>query len=251
MTKINDILNFFEEFAPLQTAMSFDNCGLLVGDKNTFVNKVLVALDITNDVVLEAEKKGCELIISHHPVIFNPIKKLSTNSPVYMLVQKNISAICMHTNLDLSEKFGVNLSLAKAIGLENIKKSPYGECLFTGEISCKNIEQLAKIVKNNLNCAGVRYNNHFGEILKVAVSSGAGGDAVFCASSDGADVLVTGEIKHHEILYANSINLGIIDAGHFKTEDVVILPLCKLLAEKFDETSFIKSSTCSDMINYL
>ena len=75
MKTINDILNYFEEFAPCATQMSFDNAGLIVGDKYTAVSRVLVALDITEDVVNEAESLGCELIISHHPVIFAPYKK--------------------------------------------------------------------------------------------------------------------------------------------------------------------------------
>lgn len=83
--------------------MDFDNCGLLIGSKNKPVRRVLVALDITNEVVDEADRLGAELIISHHPVIFNAIKKLDSSSVPYRLAEKNISAVCMHTNLDLSE----------------------------------------------------------------------------------------------------------------------------------------------------
>lgn len=100
MTTIKDILEFFEEFAPVDTAMDFDNCGLLIGSKNKPVSRVLVALDITNEVVDEADRLGAELIISHHPVIFNAIKKLDSSSVPYRLAEKNISAVCMHTNLD-------------------------------------------------------------------------------------------------------------------------------------------------------
>ena len=124
--KIADILNFFEEFAPVATAMDFDNCGLLVGDKNTEVHKVLLALDITADVVAEAESLACDLIISHHPIIFSPLKKLSASSVVYQLSAKGISAVCMHTNLDLSQEFGVNICLARAVGVENPNLSENG-----------------------------------------------------------------------------------------------------------------------------
>lgn len=134
MKTINDILNYFEEFAPCATQMSFDNAGLIVGDKYTAVSRVLVALDITEDVVNEAESLGCELIISHHPVIFAPIKRLSPSSVPYMLAQKGISAVCMHTNLDLGEKFGVNICLADALGVKNPVLSELGECMFTGEL---------------------------------------------------------------------------------------------------------------------
>lgn len=251
MTTVNEILNFFEEFAPIETAMGFDNCGLLVGDKNKVIDKVLVSLDITNEVVLEAEEMGCQLIISHHPIIFNPLKNLFANSPVYMLAEKNISAVCMHTNLDLSEIFGVNTCLADAIGIKNLRKSVQGECLFIGDFECESIDCLAQTVKRNLECEGLRYNNLKGKIHKVALASGAGGSEVLSAKSAGADVLVTGEIKHHEILMANDLGLGIIDAGHFKTEDVVIAPLCKKLSEKFGDINFIKSKKYNDKIKYM
>ena len=134
MTTINEIMTFFESFAPTDSAMDFDNVGLLVGNKNTKVTKTLVSLDITCVVVNEAQTLGCELIISHHPVIFNPIKRLDTNSVPYLLARHGISALCMHTNLDLSEDFGVNICLASAIGVKNTVKSDKGECLFVGEL---------------------------------------------------------------------------------------------------------------------
>ena len=166
MKTINDILNFFEEFAPCATQMSFDNAGLIVGDKCTAVSRVLVALDITEDVVNEAESLGCELIISHHPVIFAPIKRLSPSSVPYMLAQKGISAVCMHTNLDLGEKFGVNICLADALGVKNHVLSELGECMFTGELESEtyihDFAKLAKknadmIVANNLKVAGAGF----------------------------------------------------------------------------------------------
>ena len=150
MKTINDILNYFEEFAPCATQMSFDNAGLIVGDKCTAVSRVLVALDITEDVVNEAESLGCELIISHHPVIFAPIKRLSPSSVPYMLAQKGISAVCMHTNLDLGEKFGVNICLADALGVKNPVLSELGECMFTGELESEtDIHDFAKLAKKN------------------------------------------------------------------------------------------------------
>lgn len=168
MKTINDILNFFEEFAPCATQMSFDNAGLIVGDKYTAVSRVLVALDITEDVVNEAESLGCELIISHHPVIFAPIKRLSPSSVPYMLAQKGISAVCMHTNLDLGEKFGVNICLADALGVKSPVLSELGECMFTGELESKtDIHDFAKLAKKNLDCKGLRYTDIKDRVKKV------------------------------------------------------------------------------------
>ena len=252
MTTINEILTFFETFAPTDSAMVFDNVGLLVGDKNAKVTKVLVSLDITCEVVNEAQKLGCELIISHHPVIFNPLKRLDTNSVPYLLARHGISALCMHTNLDLSEDFGVNLCLANAIGAKNVVKSDKGECLFVGELEKETeMKAFAENVKSALDCNGLRYTDVKKSVKKVAVSSGAGGSEIFAAAEIGADVLVTGEIKHHEINAANELGVNIVDAGHFKSEDIVILPLINKLSDNFSDVIFTKSKAYSDNIKFI
>lgn len=252
MTKISDILNYFETFAPCENAMDFDNVGLLVGSKNTSVTKALLALDITKEVVLEAKQLGCDLIISHHPVIFTPIKALDKDSVPYLLAQYGISAICMHTNLDLGTEFGVNVALANAIGVQNPILADIGECLFVGSLeNSVEMSTFAKKVKSALNCDGLRYTDVNKSVKTVAVSSGAGGSNVFDAARLGADVLVTGEIKHHEINAANTMNLNIIDVGHYKSEDIVILPLANKLSERFSDITFTKSKAYNDFIKFI
>lgn len=252
MTAILDILRFFEAFAPVQTAMDFDNVGLLIGDKNRTVTKAVVSLDITAETVEEAAALGCELIISHHPVIFRPLKRLHTRDAAYLLAHHDIAAVCMHTNLDLSDDFGVNLCLAAALGLQNVRKSACGECLFIGELAEKtDMTAFAAHAKTALSCAGLRYTDKKSRVQTVAVASGAGGSEVFAAAEEGADVLVTGEIKHHEILAANSLGVNVLDAGHFKTEDVVILPLAQKLGQAFEDVQFIKSAVSDDGVKYL
>ena len=252
MTTIYDILQFFETFAPVGTAMDFDNCGLLVGDKNTAVTKVLVTLDITAEVAEEANKLGCELIISHHPVIFNPIKRLSAHSVPYLLAQYGVSAICMHTNLDLSEIFGVNTCLGKAARLKEVRRAPEGECLFFGDFDEPvPVRELAEQIKNALCCRGLRYTEGKGTVKRLAVASGAGGSDIFAAAAIGADALLTGEIKHHEINAANELGVAVIDPGHFKSEDIVINPLTDRLKAAFPAITFTKSKEYDDKMNYL
>ena len=252
MTTAGKILEWFENFAPLDSAMDFDNVGLLVGDGNAPVASALLALDITPSVVEEAERLGCGLIISHHPVIFSPLKRVDSRSVPYMLAQRGIAAVCMHTNLDLSESFGVNTCLAKAVGVREPQKSPLGECLFIGELEhAIGIAEFALTVKNALGCEGLRYTNAKPTVRVVAVSSGAGGSEIYAAAEAGADVLVTGEIKHHELNFANEAGVSVIDAGHFKSEDIVISPLQKYLSAAFPDTKFTKSSTYGDRIKYI
>lgn len=255
MNTIKDILDFTETFAPLSSAMGFDNCGVLVGNKNTPVNKALLCLDITKEVVLEAIEKNVQLIISHHPVIFSGLKSIDTTDIPYMLINNNLSALCLHTNLDLSETFGVNTCLAEALNLTDVKcfmDKDKEICLAVGNVDKEySPNQFAQLVKTALDCKGVRYTESDRTIKTVAVSSGSGGGEIYTAKSLGADVLVTGEIKHNQILDANRIGISIVDAGHFKSENVVIAPLAKRLQNNFSDTEFEISETCDDCINYL
>lgn len=252
MASVKDILSFFEEFAPVETAMDFDNVGLLVGDKEREVTRALVTLDITPAVAEEAHELGCQLIISHHPVIFNPLKRLSADNAAYWLAKYDIAAVCMHTNLDLSEQFGVNLCLAEAIGVQNVQKSPLGECLFIGTLPrTTDMTAFAQNVKAALDCEGLRYTDNKPAVKTVAVASGSGGSDIFAAIKAGADVLVTGEIKHHEINAANDGGVNLVDVGHFKSEDIVILPLKNKLESRFPEMIFTKSKVYGDKVKYL
>ena len=251
MRTINDIIAFVETFAPLDSAMEFDNVGLLVGSKDSEVRKALVALDITDEVIDEAEQIGAELIISHHPVIFDPLKSIEENSAVYKLINRGIAALCLHTNLDLSPVFGVNTCLADAVG---VKGGAFveGECLYIGELDkAVSNREFAENVKRALNCKGLRYTLGEKVVKRVAICSGSGGDSAPLACENGADVLLTGEIKHHDILCANHLVIAVVDAGHFKTEDIVIEPFCKKLGGEFKDVEFVRSVSCTDKVEYL
>lgn len=251
MSKIKDIIDFVETFAPLDSAMEFDNVGLLIGSDDREVQKAVAALDITDEVIDEALQNGAQLIISHHPVIFDPLKCVDENSAVYKLIKGNLAALCLHTNLDLSPVFGVNTCLAEAVGVKNAEFIE-GECLYIGELDkAVSNREFAENVKSALNCKGLRYTLGEKSVKRVAICSGSGGDLAPLAAELGADVLLTGEIKHHEILDANHAGIAVVDAGHFKTEDIVIEPLCKKLGEEFKNVEFIRSVSCIDKVEYI
>lgn len=119
MSTVFDLYSAIDQFAPFSLSMDFDNTGILVGDRHQLVSKVLLALDCTMDVVNYAKEIGAQLIITHHPVIFHPIKRVNEDSVVYHLIHSQIAVISAHTNLDIAEG-GVNDVLAQAIGLQNI-----------------------------------------------------------------------------------------------------------------------------------
>ena len=250
MALIKDIYEYIDFLAPFETQAQFDNCGLLIGDMNTLVSKVLLSLDITDEVVNEAKEKGCELIISHHPVIFSPLKSVCESDIVYKLIKAGLSALCVHTNLDKAENIGVNVCLANALKLQNQQLYP-DEFLCVGELeNTMSDEEFALFVKEKLNVEGVRYTKG-NAIKKVAVSSGAGSEAVTLKSKYGFSALVTGELKHHHFLYAKENSLCAVEAGHFSTEDIAIEPLKEALKEKFSDVLFIKSQALTDPIHFL
>ena len=249
MTTVKDIYEFIDSFAPFETAESFDNTGILVGNFQTEITKAMVSLDITSEVIEEAVKFGSQLIVSHHPVIFNPVKRVMSDSVVYKLIENGISAICAHTNLDKSPVFGVNTELAKAITLKNIRVSQNNDILFLGETEdVINIDKFANIVKRNLDCQSIAYTAVRKNIQKVGLCSGAGGSEVFSAIGEHCDAFVTGEIKHHEIIAANESGMSVFVLGHYKSEDVVIEPLRKKLSERFFDVEFKKSQSFNDKI---
>lgn len=126
------------------------------------------------------------------------------------------------------------------------------ECLYIGEIENElTNKEFAENVKASLKCDGLRYTMPDKKVKQVAICSGSGGDLAPLAKENGADVLLTGEIKHHDILNANKLGIAIIDAGHFKTEDIVITPFTDKLSAEFPEVEFIRSEKCNDRIKYM
>ena len=234
--KVKDILDFLEITAPCSTALEFDNVGLLVGDKDSEVEGVLVSLDCFDEVIDRAEDLGANLIITHHPIIFSPLKSVTANDLVYKLINKGISVISMHTNLDIANG-GVNDALCSALGLYDIDvvEASDGFLLRFGQLDKpEDPYSFARHIKEKLG-GNVKFVAGDHDINSVAVCSGSGGDYIFDAVKFGADALVTADIKHHIFIEAGRMGISVFDAGHFNTEDVIVAPLCKVLSNKFPD----------------
>lgn len=237
--KIGEIFTFLNSLYPVNTACDFDNVGLLVGDFEKQVSKALIALDCNLKTIETAKNLGCELIITHHPVIFDPLKNVLKNSVVYELIRNDISVISMHTNLDVGD-CGVNDCLCEKIGLREVEKfvASDGYALNKGIISPAFAKDFAERLKNALGGC-VKFNNTDKKIEKVLVCSGSGGGFIKDAIIGGFDALVTAEVKHNQFLLAEDYGISVFDAGHFDTEDIVVEPLKNTLSEKFTEIEFI------------
>ena len=246
---VKDIYDYLNEIAPFDTAEEWDNCGLTIGSFDKAVKKIYIALDVTNDVIEAALSFGADLVITHHPMIFNPVSQILCDSIVYKAVASGMSFIASHTCLDKAEG-GVNHCLAKVVGIKNLKTSETEEFLKFGEIEPCTAEEFAKKIKSAL--GGAVSFTDAGRIIKtVALCSGSGGDLVAEAKSNGADAFLTGEAKHHEYLLSNDLGISMFVAGHFETENIVCEYLYKSLKEKFGDEIEIKISDLKNAINYI
>lgn len=245
MARICDIYDVIDGAAPFASALAFDNVGLLVGDANEEVTRALIALDITPAVVEEAASINANLIISHHPVIFDPLKALGPRDVPYQLARRNIAALCCHTNLDLSPVCGVNVALAGKLGLKSVKpEDVFGEecVLFSGELEKELLpEEFAALVKERLDAKAVGLISGDRPVKKVFLCSGAGGEYTRFAACRGADAYLTGEMKHHEALDAARTGLTCVAAGHYETEKPFGEFLASYLRKRVPSTPFLLS----------
>ncbi len=233
-----DIYSYLDSLFPTDTACDFDNAGILVGDKNANVKNAIVSLDCTFETVQKAIETNSNLIITHHPVIFEPLKNVLSGSVVFELIKNGISVVSMHTNLDIAEN-GVSEELCRVIGLNEISSvtASDGFILKSGIISPITAKSLAEQIKEKLK-GNVRYADGGKIIKKILICSGSGGEFVFDAISLGFDALVTSEVKHHQFLFAKDNGLSVFDAGHFCTEDIIVEPLARILNERFIDIEF-------------
>ncbi len=248
MASITDIYNLLEQNAPKILAQSWDNVGLLVKTNTVDIKNVLVALDITPEVVKEAQELNCQLVVSHHPVIFSGLKTLSDTDVCAQLYLKGISAICMHTNLDAANG-GVNDVLANMLNITQTEVFAEG-CGRIGSVEPITAEDLAKLCKDKFG-AGVRCAKADKIIKRLAVVGGSGGGCFEEALNLGADALVTGEAGHHHALDAKRLGITLIAAGHHATEAPILPVLAEQIASAFTQVNTFVSKTDKDPFTYL
>ena len=257
MPTVREIEQALFRLAPKEGAMDWDNVGQLLGDPEAEVRRVLVALDITEAVADEAIAENCQLIVSHHPVMnckWLPVQTVRQDTPqghlLLKILRSGLSAICMHTNLDVAPG-GVNDALAAALGLEDPGPlgDPEGLCRMGALASPMPLQEFAKHVCRALQANGVRYAGDSGPVRKVAVGGGACGDYIPQAIAAGCDTFVTSDLRYHDFLDTTALNL--IDAGHFPTEDVICAPLVEYLQKAFPAATVIKTTAhSSEVIQY-
>ena len=256
MAKCGEIISVLESIAPPCFALSFDNAGLNVGSLNSEITGITVCLDATEEVIKESIEKGNNLIISHHPLIFAPIKNLNcayeNYNAVALAIKNDINIYSMHTNLD-GVKGGINDTLGSLLGLKNMQIiDVVGEQSGIGRVG--DIEQISlgllaqKVEKLLAFPTRIIGESKDINLSKVAVVNGSGADVEYLvkAKQMGAECFITSEVKHHIALFALSLGLPIIESGHYATERFFIPTLSCIVEKELNKKGYNIKTTVSE-----
>lgn len=258
--KINEIVNYLESKYPSVNAQDIDTgkIGLQFGSMNASVKKAIIALDGTIDVVNEAIEKKAELIILHHPFLFYPILSINYDSPfgqkINKLITNKINVFSMHTNFDVA-KDGMNDILANILGLKNIKitdeQISSKTLIRIGTIDEMKLSDFAKYVSSKLEEPTVRFvGDENKKIKKVGIVGGAGASEMYKAFYNDCDVLITGEVHHHQALDAKEYNIALVEVSH-SVERHFASKIKEELENEFPDVEFIISKNNINPFNSL
>lgn len=243
MPKVKEIAAAIEEFAPRDLQESYDNAGLQVGDADMEVTAAMLCLDVTEDVMAEAKRRGCNMVISHHPLLFSSLKRVTGATPVERIVadaiRSGMAIYAAHTNLD-SACQGVSYEIASSLGLREIRVLDAKEgnpCVglgVIGNVSATPVLEFLRKTKEAFKVRDLRYGgpSRLLVVKRVAICGGAGASLIREAIAKGADTFLTGDLKYHDFTtYAPEILLA--DIGHFESELCTKKIFSRIIREKF------------------
>ena len=259
--KAKQVFDALEQYAPLPLQDGYDNAGLQIGlTEEQEVTGALLCLDVTEAVIDEAERMGCNLIVAHHPLLFRGLKQITGQSYVERCVikaiQKGIGIYAAHTNLDNAEG-GVNYRIAEKIGLENLsfldaKPGMSAGAGVVGELpTAEDEREFLERLKGLFGIQCLRHNHLCGrKIRRVALCGGAGGFLLSQAIAQGADAFLTGEMRYHDY-FGHEGELLIAEMGHYESEQYTVEIFAEVLEKRFSELRIVKTSHNTNPINYL
>lgn len=245
MPTVAEIINAIEAYAPLHLQESYDNAGLQVGEPETKATAALLCLDVTERSVDEALDRGCSLIISHHPLLFGGIKRVTPDDErgriIIKALRSGISIYSAHTNLDRASQ-GVSMEIAAVLGLGNVKvlepdeREPLVGLGAIGETGPLPSLEFLRKVKDAFAVKSLRYSASFSSLIvrKVAVCGGAGASLIRRAVECGADAIVTGDVKYHDFTTWGA-KILIADIGHYESELCTKKMFRHILAHSFPD----------------
>ena len=260
--KAKQVFDALEQYAPLPLQDSYDNAGLQIGlTEEQEVTGALLCLDVTEAIIDEAERMGCNLVVAHHPLLFRGLKSITGQSYVERCVikaiQKGIGIYAAHTNLDNAEG-GVNYRIAEKIGLKNLAfleakaTTTSAGAGVIGELEAEEDERdFMERVKGLFGIQCIRHNALSGrKIRRVALCGGAGGFLLSQAIAQGADAFLTGEMRYHDY-FGHEGELLIAEMGHYESEQYTMDIFAEVLSQRFPELKIVKTTLNTNPINYL
>ena len=260
---IRDVVSAIEEFAPLRLQDSYDNSGLIIGRYDDEVHGVLLAVDVTEEVIAEAEREGCDLIITHHPIIFTPLKRLNSSNYVERCVEKalrsGIALYACHTNLDSTFE-GMSWRVARMIGLENISvleprpgepNVGYG---VVGDMAASvDAVTFMRGVAEWFKVGAIRHSDiptkEF-RVRRVAICTGSGRSLIDEALRSGADAYITADLRYNDFMMGEN-RMILMDIGHFESEFCAINIINDVLSKKMCNFAVRKSVSSRNPVHYL
>ena len=261
--KIRDIAAAIEEFAPLALQADYDNSGLVVGRLDDEVHKALLAVDVTEEVLDEAEREGCDIIITHHPIIFSPLKRF--NSATYVercverAIRKGIALYACHTNLD-STVNGMSWQVGSMIGLDSMtvleprRDNPAVGYGVVGVLPRpENAVALLSRVKSIFDVGAVRYSDLPSEdmmVRRVAICTGSGRSLIDAAMAAEADVYITADLRYNDFMCGEN-RMILMDIGHFESEFCAINIINDVISKKMCNFAVRKSVSSRNPVHYL
>lgn len=262
MTTVSSVSTFLEAFAPPHLAADWDNVGLLVGDSRRPVKSVMTCLTVTPASVAEAIAAKADLIVTHHPLPFRPIKRITTETPegrmLLDLIAAGIAVFSPHTAFD-SARSGINQRLAEGLGLADIgplepdatdPKLGIGRCGFPE--SAATLTSIAYRLKDFLNLPGVHLvGDPQMPVRAVGIACGSAGELLPAARRAGCDCFITGETSFHTCIAAESTGIGMLLTGHFASERFAVERLAELLTSQFPSVRIWASGQERDPVRWV
>ena len=262
--KVSEISEILDDWMPTSIAEDFDNVGLIVGNPKSLVKNILITLDTTSEVIDEAIKKDCNLIISYHPIIFNGLKKITFDSgyvqkSIINAVKNNISIYAIHTSLD-NHPEGISYYLAKKIGLKNlstlIPKKDALKGIKTGMGILGKLDQpkdensFFDLIKDKLNIKYLRHSKKINKtISKVSVLAGSGSLAIKNSLDSEVDAFITSDLKYHNFFEADNKAI-LVDIGHYESENHIKLIIKEFLNKKLPNFTLLLSENNNNPVKY-
>lgn len=261
--KLKEIISVIEEIAPVNLKEDFDNVGLMVGDREKNITKVLLALDCTEEVINEAKEIGAELILTHHPLLFRKPSTITTDTllgrKIISLIKNDINLYSAHTNWD-SVKGGLNDTLVEILGFNEgliMEKSKVDSKAGIGRVVNLNkkmtVLEIINLIKKSLGVKSLRYSGDLDKIIKrVAIINGSGQDFFYDAKKLGADLIITGDTTYHFVSDYKEMGLNILDIGHFNSEWPVLIKVSEKVKEKLiGKVEFVISKKSKDPYEFI